>query len=132
VFEVSRVVDFGAVFGLIAQARPDGVLTLSSPLFGGNPQLLAELAARHRLAVINQFPDFAEQGGLIGYGPELQELFRQTGRLTGKVLQGPAGAELPSVERPVRFKLVTNLKTARAMGIELPTTLLARADEVIE
>ena len=132
VFEVRHVADFETAFRAVAQSGNGAVLTLSSPLFSGNLKFLAELALRHRLAVINQYPDFAEGGGLLGYGPDLQDLFRQAGALTRKALQAPPGAELPPVERPVRFRLVANLKTAQALGLTIPPTLLARADEVIE
>jgi putative tryptophan/tyrosine transport system substrate-binding protein len=131
VFEVSRVADFGAAFRAMAEARAEGVLMLSTPLFGGNPQPLAELALKHRLAAVTIFPEFAEKGGLIGYGPDLQALFAQAGTLTRKALQGAAAADLP-VERPSRFKLVANLTKAKAIGLALPTSILLRADEVIE
>ena len=80
------------------------------------------------MPAVNQFPDFAEAGGFLAYGPELQELFRRTGSLIGKVLNGATVGDLP-VER---FKLVVNLKTAAALGLEVPASFLARADEVIE
>jgi putative ABC transport system substrate-binding protein len=104
---------------------------LSSPIFSGNPRLLGDLAIRNRLAAINNFPDFAQNGGLIGYGPDLQSLFAQAGLLTRKVMQGGVIADLP-VERPTRFKLITNLQTARMIGVTMPTSLLLLADEVIE
>ena len=131
VFEVSRVVDFEAVFRAMAQSQVAGLLMLSSPLFGGNPRLLGDLALQNRLPAINNFPDFAQNGGLIGYGPDLQSFFMQAGVLTRKVLEGAAIADLP-VERPTRFKLVTNLKTARMIGVTMPTSILLLADEVIE
>jgi putative ABC transport system substrate-binding protein len=130
-FEVSRPSDFEPAFQAAARSQSTGVLMLSSPLFGGNPQLLADLALQNRLPAINIYPDFAQKGGLIGYGPELQKLFMQSGVLVGKVLQGNAIADLP-VERPTRFRLVANLVTARALGLTLPTSILLSADEVIE
>jgi putative ABC transport system substrate-binding protein len=130
-FEVSRPSDFEPAFQAAAKSQSAGVLMLSSPLFGGNPQLLADLALQNRLPAINIFPDFAQKGGLIGYGPELQNLFMQAGVLVRKVLQGTAIADLP-VERPTRFKLVANLVTARALGLTVPTSVLLSADEVIE
>jgi putative tryptophan/tyrosine transport system substrate-binding protein len=130
-FEVSRPSDFEPAFQAAARSQSTGVLMLSSPLFGGNPQLLAHLALQNRLPAINIYPDFAQKGGLIGYGPELQKLFMQSGVLVGKVLQGNAIADLP-VERPTRFRLVANLVTARALGLTLPTSILLSADEVIE
>lgn len=131
VFEVSRPSDFEPAFQAAASSQSAGVLMLSSPLFGGNPQLLADLALRNRLPAINIYPDFAQKGGLLGYGPELQNLFMQAGVLVRKILQGNAIADLP-VERPTRFRLVANLVTARAFDLTLPTSILLSADEVIE
>jgi putative ABC transport system substrate-binding protein len=131
VFEVSRPADFEGVFQAMAKSQATGVLMLSSPLFADNPRLVADLALRNRLPAINTFPDFAQNGGLIGYGPDLQSLLKQTGLLTRKVLQGASVGDLP-IERPTRFKLVANLKTASALGLTLPTSILLSADEVIE
>ena len=104
---------------------------LSAPLFNSNPQLLADLTLQGRLPAINIFPDFARKGGLMAYGPEIHSLFMQAGVMTRKVLQGAATAEFP-VERPVRFKLVVNLKAARALNVTLPTSVLLSVDETIE
>jgi len=131
VFEVSDPSDFDRVFQAMVRSQAAGVLMLSSPLFAGNLRLLADLALSNRLPAINIFPDFAQNGGLIGYGPDIRGLFTQAGLLTRKVLQGTSAAELP-IERPTRFKLVANLKTASALGITLPTSILLSADEVIE
>ena len=130
-FEVSSPADFEPAFQAAAMSQCAGVLMLSSPLFGGNPQLLADLALQYRLPAINIFPDFAQKGGLMGYGPELQNLFTQAGVLVRKILQGNAIADLP-VERPTHFRLVANLVTARALGLTVPTSILLSADEVIE
>jgi putative ABC transport system substrate-binding protein len=131
IFEISRPADFAPAFQAAAKSQCHGVLMLSSPLFGGNPQLLADLAVQNRLPAINIFPDFPQKGGLLGYGPELQNLFMQTGVLVRKILQGNAIADLP-VERPTRFRLVANLVTAREFGLTMPTSILLFADEVIE
>jgi putative ABC transport system substrate-binding protein len=131
VFEVSRPSDFDGVFQAASRAMVEGVLMLSSPLFGGNPQLLADLTLRNRLPAINIFPDFAQKGGLMGYGPDLDSLFMQAGTLTRKVLQGVSIGDLP-IERPTRFKLVANLRTARELGLTLPTSILLSADDVID
>jgi len=104
---------------------------LSSPLIPPNVQTLALLAARHGLPAITLFPDFARAGGLLAYGPNLLDLYRQVGFMGGKVLQGTKPAELP-IERPAKFELVLNLRTAKALGISIPTSVLLRADEVIE
>jgi putative tryptophan/tyrosine transport system substrate-binding protein len=130
-FEVSRPTDFESAFQAMAKSQVAGVLMLSSPLFGGTLPLLADLALRNRLPVVNIFPEFARSGGLIGYGPDLLSLFTQAGTLTRKLLQGAAVADLP-IERPARFKLVANLKTASALGLTLPTSILLSADEAIE
>ena len=103
VFEVNRVADFEAAFQAMSQKNVAGLLMLSSPIFAGNPRLLGDLAIRNRLPAINNFPDFAENGGLIGYGPDLQSLFAQAGLLARKVMQGAATADLP-VERPNSFQ----------------------------
>jgi putative tryptophan/tyrosine transport system substrate-binding protein len=84
-----------------------------------------------KLPTISLFPEIARAGGLLGYGPDIQDLFRQVGAMARKVLQGAKVAELPA-ERLTRFQLVANLKTAKLIGITLPSSILLRADEVIE
>jgi putative ABC transport system substrate-binding protein len=111
--------DIADVFYGVDLARMQGVLVLSSPLFGGNPQLLADLALRRHVPTISLFPDIAREGGLLAYGPDIQGLYRQVGAMVRKVLQGAKPADLP-VERPVRFQLIANLKTAKKLGLELP------------
>ncbi|MET3841787.1 ABC transporter substrate-binding protein [Bradyrhizobium sp. OAE829] len=131
VFKVDKVAEFEAAFNEMAQAQISGLLMLSAPVVSGNPKLLSDLAIRNRIPTINIFPDFAQNGGLIGYGPELQSLFAQAGFLIGKVIGGAAVSDLP-VERPTRFKLIANLKTARLIGVTMPTSVLLLADEIIE
>ena len=109
----------------------DAVLALSSPLFGTRPQLLADLILRYRLPSITLFPDFARAGGLMAYGPNILETYRPLGVLLGKILRGEKAGNLP-VERPSKFELVVNLKTAKVLGISFPPSVLLRADEVIE
>jgi putative ABC transport system substrate-binding protein len=131
VFEVGRPSEFGGAFQAAAKSKASGALMLSSPLFAGNPEALADLALVNRLPAISIFPDFAQKGGLIAYGPDLLELYSQAGVMTRKLLQGASAADLP-IERPTRFKLVANVKTATALGLTLPTSILLSADEVIE
>jgi putative ABC transport system substrate-binding protein len=131
VFEARRAADIADAFYMLDRSRIQGVLLLSSPLIAGNPQLIADLAIRRNLPTISLFPEIARAGGLLGYGPDIQDLFRQVGTMARKVLQGTKVADVPA-ERPTRFQLVTNLKTAKALGLTVPATLLARADEVIE
>jgi putative ABC transport system substrate-binding protein len=131
ILEVRRPSDFEGAF-LIARQRGAGAMAiLSSPLISPNVQILAEIALRHRLPAITLFPDFARTGGLLAYGPNLLGLYRLVGVLGGKVLRGANPAELP-IERPTKFELVLNLRTADALGLSIPASLLLRADEVIE
>jgi putative ABC transport system substrate-binding protein len=131
VFETRRAAAIAEAFYTLDRSRIQGLLLLSSPLIAGNPQLVADLTIRRSLPTISLFPDIARAGGLLGYGPDLQNLYRQIGVMARKVLQGAKVAELP-VERPTRFQLVANLQTARLIGITLPPAILLRADEVIE
>ena len=107
------------------------MVMLSSPLIADNVQMLAELALRHRFPAITLFPDFARAGGLLAYGPNLLSLLRLSGIVAGKVLRGANPAELP-IERPTKFETVLNMRTAHALGLSIPTSLLLRADEVID
>ena len=96
-----------------------------------DPSVLAGLALRHKLPTVTLFPDFARAGGLIAYGPNLLDTYRPLGPLVGKILHGAKPADLP-VERPSKFELVVNVKTAKEIGVTIPTSILLRADEVIE
>jgi putative ABC transport system substrate-binding protein len=129
--EVGSPAEFDTAFRAVGEQHPDAVLILSSPLFGTNPEKLAEQTTRNRLAAITLFPEFARAGGLMAYGVDLLGMFRQSGGMVGKVLHGAKPAELP-IERPTNFELVVNAKTAKSLGIELPTSILLRANEVIE
>ena len=105
---------------------------LASPLLFSSRAFILHRIAALRLPAIYQFPEMAEQGGLIGYGPLIVQLFRDiVSRQLAKLLRGSKPADLP-VEQPTKFKLVINLKTAKVIGLEIPSTLLATADEVIE
>jgi putative ABC transport system substrate-binding protein len=131
VFEARRAADIAEAFYALDRSHLQGMLVLSSPLFGGNPQLVADLAIRRAVPTISLFPDVAREGGLLAYGPDIQALYRQAGAIARKVLHGAKPAELPA-ERPTRFQLVANLKAARLLGITLPASVLAIADEVVE
>jgi putative ABC transport system substrate-binding protein len=131
VFEARRVADVADAFYALDAARIQGVVVLSSPLFGGNPQMVADLAIKRNVPTISLFPDIAREGGLLAYGPDIQGLYRQAGAMARKVLDGARPAETPA-ERPTRFQLVANLRTAKRLGITLPTSILLRADETIE
>jgi putative ABC transport system substrate-binding protein len=131
VLEVRTRSDFEEVFVTASRRGAGAVLMLSSPLIGANAQPLAELAIHNRLPAVTLFPDFARAGGLLAYGVNLLDMYRQTGIIVGKVLQGRKPAELP-IERPTKFELVLNMRTAKLLGMEIPTSVLLRADEVIE
>lgn len=131
VFEASSIAEFEPAFRAMVAGGTDGALMLSSPVFGGNSKLMAALASANRVPAINQFPDFAEQGGLLAFGPDLQDLYRQAGVMLRRVFLGTPIADLP-IDRPSRFKLVINLQTALSLGIPISPSLLARADQVIE
>jgi putative ABC transport system substrate-binding protein len=98
---------------------------------GGSSKSLAELSTAHRLPAITLFTDFARQGGLLAYGPNLLTSYRQLGVVMAKLLKGTNVAEVP-VERPTKFEFVLNLKAAEALGITIPPSILLRADEVID
>jgi putative tryptophan/tyrosine transport system substrate-binding protein len=104
---------------------------LSSPMFSVNRRLIIERAAALGLPAIYEWPEMAEEGGLIAYGPRLTLIYRQLARLIVKVLRGIKPEDIP-VEQPTKFDLVVNLKTAKALGLTIPESLLVRADEVIE
>jgi putative ABC transport system substrate-binding protein len=115
----------------VAQKRPDGLLISPDPLFTNRLVQLATLAARHSMPTIYSLREFAEVGGLMTYGSNFTDLFRQTGNYTGRVLNGEKPAEMPILQ-PTKFEFVLNLQTAAAIGLDVPPTLLARSDEVIE
>jgi ABC-type uncharacterized transport system substrate-binding protein len=123
--------DIEAAFRRAIENDPQMLLVLSSPLFGPHHKEIAEQTMRHRLPAIFMFKNFVVEGGLISYGPHVPASFRRLADYVAKILNGTRPADLP-VEQPTRFELVVNLKTAKAIGIELPTSLLLRADEVIE
>jgi putative tryptophan/tyrosine transport system substrate-binding protein len=131
ILEVRIAADFAGAFAVASERRAGAVLMLSSPLFGSSVRTVAELALRENLPAVTLFPDFARAGGLMAYGPNLLDLYRQSGVMIGKVLQGKKPADLP-IERPTQFELVVNLRTAKTLGVTIPTSILLRADEVIE
>ena len=104
---------------------------LSTHLFSANRRVIIERAAALHLPAIYEWPEMAKEGGLIAYGPPLPPMFRQAARLVAKILRGAKPQDLP-VELPTKYDLVVNLKTAKALGLIIPESFLARADEVIE
>jgi putative tryptophan/tyrosine transport system substrate-binding protein len=131
VFYASTSRDIETAFASIVQRRIEALVLTPGPLFNNNRVQLATLAARHVLPVIYSSREFAEAGGLMSYGSSITEEFRQVGIYCGRVLKGEKPADLP-VMRATKFEFIINLQTARAFGVDVPPTLLARADEVIE
>jgi putative tryptophan/tyrosine transport system substrate-binding protein len=118
-------------FAAMARARAQGVLVLATPIFFGERQRLGELAIAHRLPTMFQVREYAEAGGLMSYGADFADLYRRGASHVDKILRGAKPADLP-VEQATKFDLVINLKTANALGLTIPPSLLQRADQVIE
>jgi putative ABC transport system substrate-binding protein len=129
--EIRSTAELEQGFQAAAEARPDAIVILSSPVFGTNPGRVAQLALAHHAPTITLFTEIARAGGLMAYGPNLLGAFQQSGAMLAKVLPGQRPSEIP-LERPTKFEMVVNLKTAKALGLSLPAAILARADEVIE
>ena len=123
--------EFEHAFASMAQAGMGAVVVLADPMPGSHRMRLAELSAKHRLPSISPFREAAESGGLISYGPSLRANFRRAATYVDRILKGAKPADLP-VEQPTRFELVINLTTAKALGLTIPSSLLLRADQVIE
>jgi putative ABC transport system substrate-binding protein len=131
VLHASAERDFDAVFSSLVQQRVSALVIVNDALFSTRVEQLAVLAIRHAIPAVYQFREFVAAGGLMSYGTGFIDAFRQVGVYTGRILGGEKPADLP-VQQTTKAELIINLKTAKALGLTVPTALLVRADEVIE
>jgi putative ABC transport system substrate-binding protein len=129
--DVKSPSDFAAAFKAAKKERAGAILLIESPRAVVNRALIAELGLKHRLPVMSEFSRVAQSGGLMSYGPDLSDLLRRAATYVDKILKGAKPADLP-IEQPTKFELVINMKTAKALGLTIPPSLLLRADQVIE
>jgi putative tryptophan/tyrosine transport system substrate-binding protein len=131
IFNASTESELETAFVKLSEARVSAITLAGNPFFNSKRSLLVALSARHAMPTMFEARQFAEAGGLMSYGPNISEVYRQIGVYAGRILKGEKAGDLP-VMQPTRFDFVINLKTAKTLGLELPPTLLALADEVIE
>ena len=129
--EVRRPTDFDGAFAAISKHRPDGMLVLADPLTGNFRESITAFAAKERLPAMYALQAFVAVGGLISYGADVIDLYRRAPAYVDRILKGTKPVDLP-VQQPTKFALVINLKTAKALGLTIPPSLLLRADHVIE
>ena len=129
--EVTRADDFDGAFSALRTGRAEAVTIATASLTFRNRSQVASLAQRNRLPSIYNLREYADAGGLLAYGPNYANGWRRAATYVDKIFKGTKPADLP-VEQPTRFELIVNVKAAKALGLEVPPTLLARTDEVIE
>jgi putative ABC transport system substrate-binding protein len=129
--EAGTAEEVDAQFASLDRERPDAMLVTASPFFVIRARQIAALAARHRIPAIYYRSEFAEAGGLMSYGRNTAETYRELGRYAGRILNGEKPPDLP-VFQPTKFELVINLKAAKALNFTIPPGLYAIADEIIE
>ena len=125
------VADIDAAVAASAREKDDAMFLQLNPVLSENRRHVIDLIARNRLPAMYEIRDFAVDGGLLSYGPVIRDYFERAAAMTDKILRGARPADLP-IEQPTRFELVVNLNTANALGLTIPRSILALADEVIE
>jgi putative ABC transport system substrate-binding protein len=130
-FEVRNNREIERAIDMAVAARANALIAFDDPVIHSDRARIVALAARHRLPAMYGTREFADEGGLMAYGPHRPDLYRRSAVYVDKILKGAKPADLP-VEQPTKFELIVNLKTAKALGLDMPTTLLLRASEVIE
>ena len=131
VLNASSEGDFDGVFAKLIQLRAGGLVISGGPFFTSQSERLGALTARHAMPAIHQYREFVAAGGLLSYGSEATDAYRLAGNYTGRILKGDKAADLP-VQQATKVELYINLRTAKALGLNIPNTLVGRADEVIE
>jgi len=129
--EIRGTQDIEPALSTLGRDRPDAIVVFADPLTAAHRRRFTEQALKLRLPMISELREFTQAGALLSYGASLPDLFRRAAGLVDKILRGAKPADLP-VEQPTKFELVINLKTAKALGLTIPPSLLARADQVIE
>ncbi len=129
--EARSPADLDRAFSDMTRARVGALTVLSTPMLASERKRLADFAAKNRLPTVFSFREYVDAGGLMSYGPDLADMSRRAATYVDKILKGTKPADLP-VEQPIKFELVINLKTAKALGLTIPQSLLVRADEVIQ
>jgi len=129
--EVQAAADLPGAFAAMQRERAQALVVQISPFTADNARRIVDLAAQHRLPAMYDVRSFVDAGGLVSYGPSLPEMFRRAAFYVDRILKGAKPADLP-IEQPTKFEMVINLKTARALGLSIPQSLLVRADQVIE
>jgi putative ABC transport system substrate-binding protein len=129
--QVRGAADFDDAFNLLMKRRPDALIAVEDPLTGAHGQQIADFAVKSQLPSMYGLRSYADRGGLITYGPSLVELRRRAAGYVDQIIKGAKPADMP-IQQPTKIELIINLKTAKALGLNVPPALLARADEVIE